>query len=111
MPVLPRWLLPSVGTGKQTLKITLTAMETIPYERVFGPPIGAEIKKFCEEKGLRFVMNADVREIVGTDGHVSGLLLGSGEVIPAQAIIAGIGAQCVRQNQSEHVLVTYRLTR
>ena len=39
---------------------------------------------------------ADVREIVSADGRVTGLLLGSGEVLPAQAIIAGIGAQCVR---------------
>jgi hypothetical protein len=52
--------------------------------------------KFCEEKGLHFVMKADVQEIVATGGKVSGVRLASGAVHPAQVVLAGVGAQCVR---------------
>jgi hypothetical protein len=37
-----------------------------------------------------------VKQIVGEDGRVTGVELASGIVIPAQVVIAGIGAQVVR---------------
>lgn len=68
---------------------------SVPFERVFGAEIGAAVMKFCEEKGLHFVMKADVQEIVATGGKVSGVRLASGAVHPAQVVLAGVGAQCV----------------
>ncbi len=59
--------------------------------------------KFCEEKGLHFVMKADVQEIVSTEGRVSGVRLASGAVHAAQVVLAGVGAQCVRDPTHTHV--------
>ncbi len=39
---------------------------------------------------------ASIKQIVSDEGRVTGVELASGLVLPAQLVVAGIGAQCVR---------------
>jgi NADPH-dependent 2,4-dienoyl-CoA reductase/sulfur reductase-like enzyme/CheY-like chemotaxis protein len=56
-------------------------------------------REFCEEaenilrkRGIRIITNACVKEIVG-DGRVAGVRLADGRVLPADAVIMGVGAR------------------
>ena len=44
-----------------------------------------------EENGVKFYLNAGVKEIVGEEGKVTGVTLPSGETLEAEICIAGVG--------------------
>jgi hypothetical protein len=80
----------------QAIGVTLVGIESAPFERVLGIELGASLQKWCEEKGLSFRLNATVTRIVEEDGRAVGVELGSGEVLPAHLVLAGVGAVPVR---------------
>jgi hypothetical protein len=80
----------------QAASITVIGIESVPFERVLGVELGAALQKWCEEKGLTFRMLSSVSRIVTDAGHAVGVELASGEVLPAQLVVAGIGAVVVR---------------
>lgn len=44
-----------------------------------------------EEHGVKFYLNAGVKEIVGEGGKVTGVTLPSGETLEAEVVVAGVG--------------------
>ncbi|MTD54569.1 NAD(P)-binding protein [Amycolatopsis sp. RM579] len=75
-------------TGKQ-----VTVVET--QERVLARVAGCELSRFYEEQhrahGVDVRLHSSVDRIDGTAGRVCGVRLTSGEVLPADVVIVGIG--------------------
>lgn len=72
--------------------VTVVAADRTPLERVLGPAIGGRIRTLHEEHGVRFVLGRGVTAFSGTD-RVDGVELESGERIPAELVVIGIGVR------------------
>lgn len=71
-------------------KITIVAPEEIPLARALGHQIGNALRHLHEQHGTCFKLGNHVAAIQGDD-HVTGVELGSGEVLPADLVIVGLG--------------------
>jgi len=71
----------------------VTLLEALPrvLARVAGEPLSRFFEAEHTAQGVDIRLNAALAEIIGTDGHVSGVKLADGEVIEAQMVIVGIG--------------------
>ncbi len=57
-------------------------MESVPFERVLGAKVGQALQKLHESNGISFRLNQKpVKELLGRDGAVCGVVLDSGEVL------------------------------
>jgi len=74
-------------------QVTVIAQEKVPFERVLGPEIGAMFQKLHEEKGVKFEAQAEVTALLGAAGHVAGVQLKSGQTLPAEAVVLGVGVR------------------
>lgn len=79
-----------VGEGRQ---VTVIAQGKVPFERVLGPEIGAMFRKLHEEKGVKFEIEAEVTALIGEEGRVASVQLKSGQTLPAQAVVLGVGVR------------------
>ncbi len=79
-----------IGEGRA---VTIIAQEKVPFERVLGPEIGTMFQKLHEEKGVKFETEAEVTALLGESGHVSGAQLKTGQTLPADAVVLGVGVR------------------
>lgn len=75
------------------LGIEVTVVEALDrlLQRVTGEVVADYIKERHEREGVKFFLGAGVTEILGEDGHVTGVRLASGEVVDADLVVVGIG--------------------
>ncbi|MGI4867147.1 MAG: FAD-dependent oxidoreductase [Janthinobacterium lividum] len=73
--------------------VTVIAQEKVPFQRVLGPEIGAMFQKMHEEKGVQFETEAEVTTLLGDAGHVTGVQLKSGQTLPADVVLLGVGVR------------------
>ncbi|BDZ44489.1 NAD(P)/FAD-dependent oxidoreductase [Naasia aerilata] len=73
-------------------EVTVVAPDDVPLAAALGPRIGAVFARRHEAEGVRFRMASSAREILGLGGRVTGVRLGSGEVLPADAVLIAVGA-------------------
>ena len=73
--------------------VTVIAQEKVPFERVLGPEIGQLFQQLHESKGVRFEAEAEVSELLNEQGYVAGVRLKSGKIIPANAVVLGVGVR------------------
>lgn len=70
-------------------------MESVPFERVLGPQVGAALQKFIESKGVVFIPNAKVLSIqTNVKGDVTktcGVELAGGKVLKADVCVFACG--------------------
>ena len=75
------------------LDCEVTLLEALP--RVLARVAGEELSRFIEAEhrahGVDVRLETAVEAIEGEDGHVTGVRLADGEVIPCDAVIVGIG--------------------
>ena len=75
------------------LDCEVTLLEALP--RVLARVAGEELSRFIEAEhrahGVDVRLETTVEAIEGEDGHVTGVRLADGEVIPCDAVIVGIG--------------------
>jgi len=71
--------------------ITVIGMETVPFERVLGKDIGALMQAYHESKGVRFVMEATVKEFVKRGNIAVSVILNNLTEIPCDMIVLGAG--------------------
>ena len=71
----------------------VTVVEMFPQvvPRILDPEMAAEVQKYCESLGIRFVMGAPLGAIKG-DGKVEKVIVGSKE-IPCQMVIMATGVR------------------
>ncbi|MFI5330384.1 MAG: FAD-dependent oxidoreductase [Desulfobaccales bacterium] len=75
---------------KRGLKVTVVAPGSVPFQRQLGPEVGRVIQQVFEEQGVAFRLGARVALLEG-DGKVRTVVLDSGEKIPADLVVAGLG--------------------
>uniref|UniRef100_A0A7I5ECA5 Pyr_redox_2 domain-containing protein n=1 Tax=Haemonchus contortus TaxID=6289 RepID=A0A7I5ECA5_HAECO len=71
--------------------VTVVCMTEEPLPPL-GSDIGAVIKERFVAKGVKVLVNATAERLEG-EGEVTGATLKSGETIPADVVVAGIGVQ------------------
>ncbi|XP_034249300.1 apoptosis-inducing factor 3 isoform X2 [Thrips palmi] len=72
--------------------VTVVGRGSVPFQPILGEKVGARILQLFEEKGVKFRMGCDVTSF-GGEGKVNEVKLSSGEVLPADVVVLGIGAQ------------------
>ncbi|KAM9348867.1 apoptosis-inducing factor 3-like [Symphorus nematophorus] len=71
--------------------ITVIGSSELPYQNTLGREIGKFTMMMLSEKNVKFYMNDNVTEVKGAEGKVKEVVLKSGQVIPADVLIVGIG--------------------
>jgi len=74
-------------------QVTVVGRQAIPLAGAIGEELGEVFQRRHERAGVRFRMSEDVRAIVGSAGRVSGVMLASGELLPADLVVVAIGVQ------------------
>ncbi|MGY3090725.1 NADPH-dependent 2,4-dienoyl-CoA reductase/sulfur reductase-like enzyme/nitrite reductase/ring-hydroxylating ferredoxin subunit [Hymenobacter sp. UYAg731] len=77
----------------ETRQVTVVAQDKVPFERVLGPEIGLMFRRLHEEKGVQFEAEAEVTALLGEGGFVSGVRLKTGKILPADAVVLGVGVR------------------
>lgn len=72
------------------LDVTVVAKESAPFEKQLGAEIGNAFTQLHQQQGVSFRFNAAVARI-----DAAGVALGSGEVIPADFVVIGLGVRPV----------------
>lgn len=80
--------------GQQGRSVTVLARESEPFEKVLGSRIGAMFRELHAGKGVTFRGEAAVAELrTGPTGQLSTVVLKSGETLPADLVVLGIGVR------------------
>lgn len=75
------------------LPVTMLDVARVPLERVLGPEIGAVYRDLHLEHGVRLQMGTGVSALRGDGtGHVQEVQTSTGQLIPADLVVVGIGA-------------------
>ena len=74
-------------------KVTVIAKEKVPFESVLGPEVGQMFRQLHEENGVRFEAEAEVAALTDKDGRVAGVRLKSGQELPADLVVLGVGVR------------------
>jgi NADPH-dependent 2,4-dienoyl-CoA reductase/sulfur reductase-like enzyme/nitrite reductase/ring-hydroxylating ferredoxin subunit len=82
----------STNLADRGVSVTIVAPESVPFDRLLGSEIGNMYKNLHEEKGNRFMLGSTVKAFEG-DGVVQQVVLESGEKLPADFVILGVGVQ------------------
>lgn len=84
---------------QREVPITVVAPESVPFEMVLGQEIGQLFQQKHEEQGVRFVLGAEVKQIVGED-RVEKVVLRGGQEVEADFVVMGVGVrpatECLR---------------
>ena len=76
------------------LAVTVVTSEATPFGKVLGPELGGSFRKLHEKKGVRFRFRSRVVRFAGR-GRVNGVVLSSGEFLPADLCVVGVGVRPV----------------
>ncbi|XP_010022843.1 PREDICTED: apoptosis-inducing factor 3-like, partial [Nestor notabilis] len=71
--------------------ISVVERQEFPYQKVLGPQVGGVTMKMLQNRGVKFYMKAELRELKGKDGKVTEAVLASGKKLPADVVVVGIG--------------------
>lgn len=82
----------SLGKG-QDVEVTVVGIESTPFEHVLGKDIGLMFQREHETNGVKFCLDAEVGSFEGENGRVTGVRLKSGETLPADLVVVGIGVR------------------
>ncbi|XP_073172157.1 apoptosis-inducing factor 3-like isoform X4 [Lepidochelys kempii] len=62
-----------------------------PFQAVLGPQVGGVAMKMLQNKRVKFYMKAEISELRGENRKVTEAVLASGETLPADVVVVGIG--------------------
>ena len=71
--------------------VTVAEIDSLPLRRVLGDEVAAIYRDLHVAHGVDFRFGAGLSELQGEDGHVTGVLLADGTVLPADLIAVGVG--------------------
>ena len=79
------------ATAKQRgCHVTVLEAGPSPLIRALGVEMGAAVASVHQRNGVELRCGVQIVEIVG-DSHVTGVLLGDGQLVPADVVVVGIG--------------------
>jgi NADPH-dependent 2,4-dienoyl-CoA reductase/sulfur reductase-like enzyme len=73
------------------LDVTLAGPQSVPMESQFGPWAGALLGDLHTEQGVTLRLGTGVSGLAGESGRVVGVLLETGEQLPADVVVVAIG--------------------
>jgi NADPH-dependent 2,4-dienoyl-CoA reductase/sulfur reductase-like enzyme/nitrite reductase/ring-hydroxylating ferredoxin subunit len=82
----------SLGSGRG-VSVTVVGVEFVPFENTLGPDIGQMLRKEHEDNGVQFRLHNGVTRFIGDNGHVTGVELKDGEILPADFVVVGVGVR------------------
>jgi NADPH-dependent 2,4-dienoyl-CoA reductase/sulfur reductase-like enzyme len=71
--------------------VTVVEMDSLPLRRVLGDEVATIYRDLHLAHGVDFRLGAGLSEFQGEDGHVTGVLLADGTVLPADLVVVGVG--------------------
>ncbi|MGB3294113.1 MAG: FAD-dependent oxidoreductase, partial [Phormidesmis sp.] len=77
---------------QQGLDVTVVAPGEVPFEKVLGRSVGKMFQQVHEAKGVQFKLGCKAEAFKG-EGSVEAVELDSGETVPADMVVVGIGVQ------------------
>uniref|UniRef100_A0A1I8GKQ4 Pyr_redox_2 domain-containing protein n=1 Tax=Macrostomum lignano TaxID=282301 RepID=A0A1I8GKQ4_9PLAT len=72
--------------------VTVLARDPVPFKALFGEEAGKAARRLHESKGVKFVIGELQSFASDAQGGLSGLKLKSGDTLPAQLCVVGIGS-------------------
>jgi len=82
--------------AQQSIEVTMVLREDRIGKSFFSPRMSQFFEDYYAGRGVRFVKAVTVRELRG-EGAVNSAVLGDGQVIPCEMVVAGIGARPVTE--------------
>ena len=82
--------------AQKGIEITMILREDRIWKQFFSPQMSRFFEAYYTARGVRFVKMAAVRELRG-DGTVSSVVLGDGQSIASEMVVAGIGVRPVTE--------------
>lgn len=79
--------------GGRGVDVTVVGLERVPFDRILGEEIGRAFQAEHEAHGVKFRLNSEVARFVGSSGRVTGVELKSGETLPADFVVVGVGVR------------------
>ncbi|WP_419703035.1 NAD(P)/FAD-dependent oxidoreductase [Promicromonospora sp. NFX87] len=73
------------------LDVTLAGPQSVPMENQFGPWAGGLLGDFHTEQGVRLRLGTGVSALAAEAGRVAGVVLATGEHLPADVVVVAIG--------------------
>ncbi|MFE9924493.1 NAD(P)/FAD-dependent oxidoreductase [Streptomyces sp. NPDC005774] len=77
---------------KLGLDVTLTGPLAAPMAQQVGPLVSGMLAELHTEQGVRLRLGSAVAGLTAEAGRVTGVALGTGEVLPADVVVVAIGA-------------------
>lgn len=77
---------------QQGLSVTVVAPNQVPFEKVLGTSVGKFFQQLHESNGVQFKLGSKATELIGDD-QVESVKLDSGETLPADLVVVGIGVK------------------
>jgi NADPH-dependent 2,4-dienoyl-CoA reductase/sulfur reductase-like enzyme len=74
------------------LTVTLAGPQPAPLESQFGPLIAKQLAELHTERGVELRLGAAVTGLGERNGHVTGVHLATGEVLPADVVVVAFGS-------------------
>jgi 3-phenylpropionate/trans-cinnamate dioxygenase ferredoxin reductase subunit len=89
------WIGLEVAATARQAGAEVTVLETLelPLLRVLGPEVARVFAGLHEANGVTLRFQVGAEEILTSDGAVTGVRLGDGSVVPANAVVIGIGVR------------------
>jgi 3-phenylpropionate/trans-cinnamate dioxygenase ferredoxin reductase subunit len=80
----------AAAARQREAKVTVVEVADLPLQRVLGDEVARVFLGLHEAHGVTFRLGTQVAALSG-ETHVTGVELGSGEVLPADVVIVGVG--------------------
>jgi NADPH-dependent 2,4-dienoyl-CoA reductase/sulfur reductase-like enzyme len=78
--------------AQQEIEVTMVLREDRIWKQFFSPEMSRFFEDYYGARGVRFAKTASIRELRGK-GSVNGVVLGTGEIIACDMVVAGIGVR------------------
>ena len=78
--------------AQKGIEVTMVLREERIWQAFFAPQMSQFFEGYYSARGVRFITNAAIRELKGSDA-VTSAILGDGQSVPCQMVVAGIGAK------------------
>ncbi len=83
----------AANARERGLDVTVIEAAELPLGAVLGPELAQVFLDLHREHGVTFHLGASVAEITAVDGQATGVTLGDGTQVAADAVVIGVGAQ------------------
>lgn len=78
--------------AQRGLSVTVVSPDAVPFEKILGAEVGQLFQKMHEEHGVQFRLEMKATEFKGGD-TVESVTLESGDTLPADLVIIGVGVK------------------